>query len=173
METHFVIAGSQRLFKKPFSDYNYDDVPGYNNLPNLFMRKMKKYSLKSALLTTFKVQKHGLINKEKMENISRGQEKLLEKGREQSVNDDLESFIQDLRLGEKPDQYARSYFLPMLTKEEMKSEYLVNYLATLQLPSDDDDDETETKAHKSNSIFADAHCIRETYIIRDQQWVNE
>ena len=137
------------------------------------MRKMKKYRLQSALLTTFEMQKHGLINKEQMENISKGQEKLLQKGREQSVNDDLESFLENLRLGEKPDQFARTYFLPMLTKKEVKSvdPYLAHYLATLQVTSDVD--ETENKAHKSDSIFADAHCIRETYIIRNQQWVNE
>ena len=37
-----------------------------------------------------------------------------------SVNDDLESFFKDLRLGKEPDEQINTYFLPKLTEEEMK-----------------------------------------------------
>ena len=41
--------------------------------------------------------------------------------RKDSVNDDLESLFEDLRLGKEPDEEVLTYFLPKLTEEEMKS----------------------------------------------------
>ena len=43
-----------------------------------------------------------------------------EERRKDSVNDDLESFFEDLRLGKEPDRFITTYFLPKLTEEEME-----------------------------------------------------
>ena len=71
-----------------------------------------------------------IITKENMENICRGQET-----RKDSVNDDLESLFEDLRLGKElswnllslknllgkePDKDTETYFLPKLTEEELE-----------------------------------------------------
>ena len=198
LEIHFLIAGSRGLFVNNNYQSIFDGIPAaamnpaYNNLPKLFRKKMKQYDLKLAMVTTVYMKRQNLITKESMENIIKG----YQKWREQSVNDDLESFLQDLRLGKEPDQSARSYFLPMLTEKEMElvkmkdSDFMAtlqypidiismfnkkieiikkDYLATLKLPSDVD--ETENKASNSDSKFVDVYCTRKTIIIRNKPWI--
>ena len=56
-----------------------------------------------------------LITKEAMEKYTKGEE-----DEKDSVNDDLESFFENIRLGKEPDETVWTYFLPKLTKEELE-----------------------------------------------------
>ena len=70
-------------------------------------------------MTTFlNMTKLKIITKEAMENdYNRGQDFF---GGNISVNDDLDSFFEDLRHGKEPDEKVRFYFLPKLTEEELE-----------------------------------------------------
>ena len=74
------------------------DLSRETRLKSFIIREMKKYNIPTVMMTYFLMMRIRLITKEKMENYCNGKgiEKL-------SVNDDLESFFEDLRLGKKPD----------------------------------------------------------------------
>ena len=57
---------------------------------------MNKYKIKSVMMTSIFVSRVGLITKEAMEKYCKG-----EMYQKDSVNDDLESFFEDLRLEKK------------------------------------------------------------------------
>ena len=38
----------------------------------------------------------------------------------ESVNDDFESLLENISIGIEPENFAKTYFLPKLTEEEMK-----------------------------------------------------
>ena len=50
-----------------------------------------------------------------MESYCKGEE-----DEKDSVNDDLESLFENIRLGKEPDEFVVSYFLPKLTEEELE-----------------------------------------------------
>ena len=56
-----------------------------------------------------------IITKEAMEKYCKGEEYP-----KVSVNNDLESLFENLRLGKEPDESVWTYFLPKLTREELK-----------------------------------------------------
>ena len=112
----------------------------------------------NMMVSFMNMYRRKLITKEKMENYCKGKEN--KKG---SINDDLESFYQDIRLGTEPDDMAFTYYLPKLTKEELK---LVGrkdpiYLETFGL-TDPDVDEIEMRMSESKSKFVEAVCVRRT-----------
>ena len=100
-----------------------------------------------------------------MENYCKGKE---EWNRTDSINDDLESLIYDIRHGKKLDDAKFLYFLPKLTKEELKlvaakdSNYLESFSS-----SDPDVDEAEIKASESDSKFVLGRCIRRAFIVEN------
>ena len=67
------------------------------------------------MLTSIHLKKDKLLTKEEMESYCKGEE--YEK---KSVNDELESLFENIRLGKEPNEYVRTYFLPQLTDEEME-----------------------------------------------------
>ena len=83
-----------------------------------------------------------------------------------SVNDDLESFFQDLQLGKNISLFNITYFLPKLTKEELilvetKDE---KYRKTFSLNLIDVD-ETKMMMSESKSKFVAGFCLRDTFKI--------
>jgi len=66
------------------------------------------------MLTSIHMWRSKLITKEAMEKYCKGERRIKD-----SVNDDLESFFEDLRLEKEPKKDAVVYFLPKLTEEEM------------------------------------------------------
>ena len=85
-----------------------------------------------------------------------------------SVNDDLESLFEDLRLGKEPKKRVNTYFLPKLTEEEME---LVerkdrNYFHTLQFLSPDVE-KAEMILSESDSKFVQGLGWRRTFTIRN------
>ena len=66
------------------------------------------------MLTCIRLSRDKLITKEKMESYCKG-----EGDQKYSVNDDLESLFEDIRIGKELNEYAFAYFLPR-TKDRQK-----------------------------------------------------
>ena len=66
------------------------------------------------MVTTLAFRRMQLITKDEMEDYCKG-----EKIAKASVNDYLESFFDDIRLGKEPNENDSSYFLSKVTEEEL------------------------------------------------------
>ena len=80
----------------------------------------------------------------------------------------LESFFEDLRLGEKPEPMVKTYFLPKLMESEME---LVerkdnNFMNTFSF-NNPDVNKAKMDASESVSKFVRAACLRKTFIFED------
>ena len=120
------------------------------------------------MVTSIQMWRSKLITKEAMEKYCKGEEK-----RKDSVNDDLESFFEDLRLGKEPDENVRTYFLPKLTEKEMAliEQKDISYLETFGLPNPDVP-EAEMKLSESNSKFVYGWGYRRTFTIENSSLQN-
>ena len=99
LQTHIIYAGA-----------SYDT----DKLKSLVQREMKKNRIKSAMVTSYDLWRMNLITKGAMEGYCMEEES-------DSVNDDLESLFEDLRLGkERREIDVCTYFLPQLTEEELQ-----------------------------------------------------
>jgi len=152
LKTHIVYAG----------EYYYHNE---DRLKSFILQGLKKFKIKSVMMTIIHMHRYGLITKEVMENYYKG-----EKYEKTSVNDDLESFFEDLRLGKEPNEYVKTYFLPKLTEEEMA---LVErkdpiYLGTFQTSFQNPDvKEAEMTLSESNSKFVYGWGRRRTFTIEN------
>ena len=122
-----------------------------------------------------------LISKEKMEQFCMGKcyrqfhhkTPKEEEFYEESINDDVNSFFEDIKLGRKPTVDLKwTYFLPELTSKEL--ELVANkdeeYFKRFKWSSNPDVDEAEMKASKSSSKYVCAYCCRETLVFSD--WID-
>ena len=116
------------------------------------------------MVTIIWMERIRLITKEKMEKYCKGEE-----FRKDSVNDDLESFFEDLRLGKEPDKDVLTYFLPKLTKEEMKlvEQKDTNYFRTFTWWDNPDVPEAEMLLSESDSKFLKGYGFRKTFTIKN------
>ena len=79
-------------------------------LRSVVLKMMTKYNIKYVMVTNLFIEKYNIITKEDMERYSKQWLLYLSA----SVMDDLESFIQDIRLGKKSyRREVRTYFFPM------------------------------------------------------------
>ena len=129
---------------------------------------MKKHKIKSVILTSIHLERWYLITKEKMESCCKGEDRDLK----DSVNDDLESLFENVRLGKEPNKYGFSYFLPKLTEEELKlvERRDTSYLLTFdqgQYGRNPDVDETEMMLSESDSKYVYGWSERRTFVIED------
>ena len=106
LEIHVVYAGGY---------YHGDSIAHEARLRFYLLNEMKKYAIKSIMVTLIFMRKWNIITKEKMENFTLGKEDQTE-----SVNDDFDSIFEDLRLKREPSESNWTYFLPKLTEEELK-----------------------------------------------------
>ena len=116
------------------------------------------------MVTSIYFYRSELITKEKMESYCKGDEWLKE-----SVNDDLESLFENIRLGKEPDEKVETYFLPKLMEEELE---LVerrdkNYLETFWLSNYPDVDEAEMMLSESDSKYVKGYNFRTTFVIKN------
>ena len=113
------------------------------------------------MVTSICMFRYNLITKETTEKYCKG-----EKDEKYSVNDDLESFFEDLRLGKELDEWVETYFLPKLTEEEMElvEQKETNYLKTLLWPNPDVP-EAEMLLSESDSKFLKGFGARQTFTI--------
>ena len=118
------------------------------------------------MVTMIDLRRERLITKEKMEDVC--------KGEGYSVNDDLESLFENIRLGKELNEDVETYFLPKLTKEELawverkKYSYLVTFWSmTNPLDRNPDVDETEMMLSESDSKYIYAWSNRRTFVIEN------
>ena len=118
-------------------------------------------------LTIIEIWRRNLVTIETVKRLSNetGLD-LGEKG--DSINDDLESLFEDLRLENEPNDYARTYFFPQLTVKELElvEKKDTSYLETFSLRNPDVS-EAEMKLSESDSKFVDGWCWRKTFTIEN------
>ena len=149
--------------------YAGDSFWGDNDkLLSFMFTGMKKHNLKEVMMTILKMERINLITKETMEGFC---EFLRKKLRNESVNEDLESLFERIRLGTQPEsEQVRTYFLPKLTEEELElveqkdPNYLGTFAWTIQ-NFNPDVDRTEMKLSESDSKFVQGFYWRTTFII--------
>ena len=141
-----------------------------DKLKSLILNGMKKYKIHSVLVTLISQSRNRLITKEKMEDYYNGK---IQHHRDPtvdmlkiSVNDDLEDLLQKLRIGEDYKESVWSYYLPKLTKKELRlvelrDEVHLKTYSSYGLPKQDlDIDEKEMKRSESKSKFLMSNCFR-------------
>ena len=115
------------------------------------------------MVTIIDMWRSNLMTKEAMDKYCKG-----EKIRKDSVNDDLESFFEDLQLGNETDEFVQNYYFPKLTKEEMElvARKDISYLGTFD-SLNPDVPEAEMKLSESDSKFVYGWCRRRTFTIEN------
>ena len=91
------------------------DLSLSDKLRSIIWNGMKRHKIKSVMVTKIHLFRSNLITKAEMESYCKG-----EKWMKDSVNDDLESLFENIRLGKEPDERVNTYFLPKLTGEELE-----------------------------------------------------
>ena len=136
-----------------------------NQLRSFLLREIEKHGIKTVMVTILHIRRYNLITKESRESFYQGK-----KLRKESVNDDLESLFDKLRLGEKPYEDVRTYFLPKLTEEELKlvENKDFDYFQTFDW-SNPDVDEAFMKSSESESKFVQGFCWRTTFTIENEK----
>ena len=128
---------------------------------------MSKYKVNSVMVTMTFMWREEIITKEAMEKYFKGEEY-----QKNSINDDLESFFEDIRLGKEPDELVETYFLPKLTEEEMElvetkdKSYLKTYFEGAN-GVNPDVAEAQMKLSESDSKFAHGFSLRKTFTIEN------
>ena len=147
---HFIFAGNA---------YWYDIT-----LRPVISKGMTKYSINSAMVSVLSSARSYIITKKEVENHCKGNDDFSKL----SVNDDLESLFEDIRLGKEPDDEVQTYFLPKLTKEELKLVEIkdASYLETFQFQNPDVS-EAEMKLSESDSKFVRGLGWRKTITIKN------
>ena len=113
-----------------------------------------------------------LVTKEVMKAFYKGEIKSNDSqfSWEESVQDDLESFFEKLKIGKEEREDIATYFLPKLTNEEMElvemkdEEHLQEYVwHFIERPVDVDAEELENS--ESDSKYVRAKCVRYTFLL--------
>ena len=128
------------------------------------------------MFTTLCMERRNLITKEKSKAAYEGKLKN-ESGwlhQEKSINDDSESFFENLQkissLDDIKEQEVWSFFLPKLTKEELKlveeknAEHMMTYLDEIYGGCADVEEE-EMKKSDSKDKYVHGRCIRTTRVL--------
>ena len=161
LDMHIIIAG--------------DGYFGYTELVDFLRNQINENDCNSFMLTDIYMYRELLISKEKMIQFCRGKsyrqfhhktptEKEFYK---ESINDDVNSLFEDIKLGRRPNPYTWTYFLPELTMRELElvenkdEEYFKNF----KWSSNPDVDEAEMKTSTSSSKYVSAFCRRSTKMI--------
>jgi len=88
----------------------------------------------------------------------------------ESVQEDLESFFDKLKIGKEKRAEVATYFLPKLTNEELKliemkdQDHLQEYVWQI-IGRPVDVDPEEMKQSESDSKYVRAHCVRYTFLL--------
>ena len=92
-----------------------------------------------------------------------------EKYEKDSVNDDLESLFENIRLGKEPREWVESYFLPKLTEEELEliERRDTSYLRTFYHENQADVKEAEMMLSESDSKYVKGESLRRTFVIEN------
>ena len=136
-------------------------------IKKMFLKKMREYEIQSSILTMLHMHRVNLITKEKSKLLAKGKLKNDPswKDYEGSINDDLDTFINNHQnSNEMRDEGVWSFFLPKLTKEELKlveqknKEHMMTYFGYLGA----DVDVEEMKKSDSKDKYVLCYCRRKT-----------
>ena len=153
---HFVYAGLYYHYKRE------------DKLRTIILNRMKKHKIKSVMVTSIQLYRRNLITKEKMESYCMGEERT-----KNSVNDDLESLLENILLGKELDEVVVTYFLPKLTKEELEwaerrdTSYFQTFRALIP-----DVGETEMMLSESESKYVYGISSRRTFVIENSSQIS-
>ena len=103
--------------------YRYGPYELFKKLKEIFLKKMRAYEIPSSILTTLHMFRLKLITKEKSKEAAEGKLKNDPDWEDYkgSINDDLDSFVNNLQNSEEIDiEDVWSFLTPKLTKEELK-----------------------------------------------------
>ena len=148
--------------------YNFSYSEGeFEKLKEKILKKMRKYGIQSSILTMLDMERQNLITKEKSKLAAEGKLKNdpLWNVYEGSINDDLDSFINNLQnSNEVENEYVWSFFLPKLTKEELKlvEEKNREHMMSYSWRFDADVDVEEMKQSDSKDKYVYSWCRRRT-----------
>ena len=155
-------------------------------LQEMFLDKMRKHGVQSAMLTLMSLSRSHLVTKEKVKkaykesiiypqpSFSTGKMIKLE----QSIHEDLETLFRnlqnqvDVKKVNVPIGCVHSYFFPMLTVKEKKlvesknEEHLQTYSKHSWYGENPDVDPKEMALSDSKSKFVHSHCWRMTYPLK-------
>ena len=120
-----------------------------------------------------------LMSKERMEQFYRGEisrqvNHLTPTGGDRyqnSINDDLDSFFEDIKFGNPPLAMAWTYSLSKLTEEELKLVEMKHrgYFQSFRWLDDADVNEDEMSLSQSDTKFVSAYCRRKTISIESER----
>ena len=134
----------------------------------IILNGMKKHKIKSVMVTFICLRRWKVITKEEMESYCKGEE-----DRKDSVNDDLESLFQNIRLGKELDERVDTYFLPKLTEEELELVERKNYSYFQSfIDNSPDVDENEMMLSESNSKYVYGVSSRKTFVIENSYQIS-
>ena len=159
METHIIYDGHYYFYNKIAKISNLKD-----RLRSFILEGMKKYNIKKLMITCFHMFRINLATKEEVEKTCKG--KLYEKG---SVNDDLESLIDNINFGKDANGVSKTNFFPKLTKKELKlverKDY--NFMYTFNYEMYADVKKADMEASASNSKYVWAWGERRTFTLQN------
>ena len=162
MMPHFIYCNANYFD----GDYYYSEEE-FEKFKEIILEKMQKYGIQSSILTMLCMERRYLITKEKSKQAAEGKLKNepIWENYEGSINDDLESFINNLQnSNEVEDEDVWSFFLPKLTKEELKlveeknREHMMSYFWEFNA----DVDVEEMKQSDSKDKYLHSWCRRKT-----------
>ena len=179
-DTHIIYAGN--YYHHDFIVPRVQDNHLYKDkLRHRVLRNMKKNNLKSALVTSLHMKRLDFITKEKMDEVRLGYawmryawmrdawmryacSKNWFHIAKESVNDDLDGFLESLQSGKELESKAWTHFLPKLTnKEEEKFENKdKDFFRKCLFSKIEDSNNDNCKLADSDSMFVEGFCLRHT-----------
>ena len=165
----------------------------FKQLKKLILSRMKIYGIQSSILTGLQMYRRELVTKEKSKEAYEGKLKneYLWENYEGSINDDLESFFNNLQeissleeiKGKKESleeikgkkEEVRSFFLPKLTKEELKQveEKNLEHMLSYTWGFGADVDPEEMKESDSKDKYLHGYCYRLTMVLNLDETYSE
>ena len=115
MMPHFIYCFGDDWFDE------FDKI--FKRLKSIILKKMREYGIPSSILTFLIMARRNLITKEKAKEAAEGKLKNDPdwKNYKGSINDDLDSFVNNLQNSEEIDnEEVDSFHTPKLTKKELK-----------------------------------------------------
>ena len=139
---------------------------------SLILGEMKKYKIKKVMVTFIHQFRDHLLTKEEMETQCKVTDTTWNNDLsvKKSVNDDLDSLIEDIRRGKEPNgDDVWTYFTPKLNKKELE---LVerkddNFMQTFMSGMNADVSKDRMEASESDSKFVRGFCRRTTFTIKN------
>ena len=165
-----VISSSGNDDMMPHFLYCGNFSANFSKLERLISIALKENGIRSTIVTMLTMERLGLITKEKSKAAYAGKLKndskwLNENG---SINEDLESFINNLHSQEEiKEEDVLSFFLPKLMENELKlvKEKDLDFMNTFYYSLFADVDPEEMKKSDSKQKYVLGRCFRKTKLL--------